>query len=412
MIKLTKAQARQFLLLYHGLVKPPAFKGKQGILDYINRVGCIQFDPLNKVGHNQELVLQSRIKDFKPSMLDELLYKDRLLLDGWDKCMSIYSVQDWPFFEPIRQSENKRMVQNHEIMSVVPDVLDQIDKRGPLTSSDLDFDRTVDWSWAPTTLSRAAMESLYFAGKLIVHHKKRTRKVYDLTEKNLPLDLLAKQNPCPTMESYLDAYVFRRIQGLGLLWNKAGDGWLGISDLKSAERTSSIQRLISAGKLIEVQVEGIKEPLYTAQAYEYLLDDALQQRCIQQETSHKPQPAKQDKATAAAFILAPLDNLLWERRLVKEIFNFDYRWEVYKPENQREFGYYVLPVLYGDTFVARFEPQREKTRNVLVIKNWWWEPGVRKTKALKKALHQCFERFTEYLGVTTVIFPEDPFFSA
>ncbi len=412
MIKLTKAQARQFLLLYHGLVKPPAFKGKQGILDYINRVGCIQFDPLNKVGHNQELVLQSRIKDFKPSMLDELLYKDRLLLDGWDKCMSIYSVQDWPFFEPIRQSENKRMVQNYEIMSVVPDVLDQIDKRGPLTSSDLDFDRTVDWSWAPTTLSRAAMESLYFAGKLIVHHKKRTRKVYDLTEKNLPTALLAKQNPCPTMESYLDAYVLRRIQGLGLLWNKAGDGWLGISDLKSAERTSSIQRLISAGKLIEVQVEGIKEPLYTAKAYEYLLDDALQQRCIQQEMHQKPQPAKLNKASSAAFILAPLDNLLWERRLVKELFNFDYRWEVYKPENQREFGYYVLPVLYGDKFVARFEPQREKASNALLIKNWWWESGVRKNKALKKALHQCFERFKDYLGVETIIFPEDPFFSA
>ncbi len=412
MIKLTKEQARHFLLLYHGLTNPPLFKGKKGILDYIRRVGCIQFDPLNKVGHNQELVLQSRVKDFKPALLEELLYKDRLLLDGWDKCMSIYPVEDWPFFEPLRQSDLERMKQNSEVMAVASEVIDQIDKRGPLSSSDLIFNRTVNWSWAPTTLSRATMESLYFAGKLVVHHKKGTRKFYDLTEKNLPSALLAEHNPYSSKESYLEAYVLRRIRGIGLLWNKAGDGWLGISNLKSAERTTFIQHLLEVGKLLEIQIEGIKEPLYMAKAYEALLIESLPQRCGPQESTHKPQPAKLCKTAESAFFLAPLDNLLWERRLVKELFDFDYRWEVYKPESQREFGYYVLPVLYGDKFVARFEPLRDKTQNALVIKNWWWEPGVRKNKALKKALQQCFERFKNYLSVETVIFPDDPFFSA
>src|SRR5690349_18414440 len=93
-ILISKQQARQFILTYHGLMGRQNFTGKQGILNYISKVGCIQFDPLNIVGHNHELVLQARIKDFKPNMLQELLYEERKLIDGWDKNMSIYCLKD------------------------------------------------------------------------------------------------------------------------------------------------------------------------------------------------------------------------------------------------------------------------------------------------------------------------------
>jgi len=99
-----------------------------------------------------------------------------------------------------------------------------------------------------------------------------------------------------------------------------------------------------------------------------------------------------------AVILAPLDNLLWDRRCIKALFGFDYVWEVYKPVAERRYGYYVLPVLYGDRFIARFEPGRIKDSGALVIKNWWWETGISPSKTMGLELARCIKRFLRFLG--------------
>ena len=103
-----------------------------------------------------------------------------------------------------------------------------------------------------------------------------------------------------------------------------------------------------------------------------------------------------------AVIMAPLDNLLWDRRFVKELFDFDYVWEVYKPVAERRYGYYVLPILYGDRFVARFEPGRDKKNGTLIIKKWWWEPGVKQSERMQSDLIHCIERFLNFLGADTL----------
>jgi uncharacterized protein YcaQ len=102
--------------------------------------------------------------------------------------------------------------------------------------------------------------------------------------------------------------------------------------------------------------------------------------------------------------LAPLDNLMWDRRLLEELFDFYYRWEVYTPPSKREYGYYVLPVLYGDRFVARFEPVRQKKSGSLTIKNWWWESGANLTGEMCTALEESLERFSIYLNISQISF--------
>jgi uncharacterized protein YcaQ len=97
-----------------------------------------------------------------------------------------------------------------------------------------------------------------------------------------------------------------------------------------------------------------------------------------------------------------LDNLLWDRRLIKALFDFEYIWEVYKPVAERRYGYYVLPILYGDRFVARFEPGRDRETGALVIKNWWWEPGGGACQQLQTDLLCCFQRFLQYLGADSL----------
>jgi uncharacterized protein YcaQ len=384
---LSKGQARHYILAYQGLLTHRKFEGKQGIIAFIEQVGCIQYDPLNVVGYNHQLVLQSRISCFRPEMLQELLYEDRVLVDAWDKCMSIYPLKDWPFFARLRAAARLRLQNMPLVNDIVPQVVESLLVQGPLSSGDLEYKEVVDWSWAPTRLSRAVLESMYFSGDLIIHHKERTRKVYDLANRHLSDIYLQAPDPNPTEEAYWEWYVLRRIGAIGLLWNKPSDAWLGISGMKSKERTEAFHRLQEKGKVIGIKVEGILAQLFIREEDILLLEETL---------SPEYTPPKR------AFVLAPLDNMIWDRRLIKELFNFEYRWEVYKPAVDRQFGYYVLPVMYGDQFVARFEPSLDKKKKELVIKNWWWEPDTVVTVPLMDALRVCFANFMEFTETNTV----------
>ena len=103
----TKQQASQFILAKQGLIGDYRFIGKQGAYQYVRQAGCIQFDPVDVCGKNAELTLQSRVKGFKKSMLKDLLYEDRLLVDYADKELSIWPTEDWPYFSSYRERSLK-----------------------------------------------------------------------------------------------------------------------------------------------------------------------------------------------------------------------------------------------------------------------------------------------------------------
>jgi uncharacterized protein YcaQ len=378
---ITKAQARRFLLVHQGLWQGREFQDKDGILAFIRHVGCIQYDPLDIVGKNPELVLQARVKDFRPDMLRELLYEDRQLLDGFDKAMSIYPVEDWPYFRRRREAYKNGSGKAEPIMSVLAQVRAAVEERGPLSSLDLEMNEKIAWDWSESRLARAALESMYFSGELVIHHKAHTRKFYDLVHRCLPEELLYMPDPNQTDAQYQDWYVTRRIGSVGLLWDRAGEAWLGMHKIKSKERRPVLKRLVEKGRIEQVQVEGIQEPFYLRDQDRPTLERA----------------SEMDEQPSQARFIAPLDNLCWDRRMLKELFDFDYRWEVYVPVNRRNYGYYVLPVLYGDRFIARFDPAFDKKNGVLTVKNWWWEPEIVPSEQMAGALAQSFQGFLGYL---------------
>ncbi len=388
-LQLSKYEARRILLKHQGLWPPYQLHGKPGIIEFIQKVGCIQYDPLNKIGRNHELVLQARIGDFQSELVAELLYADRQLLDGWDKMMSIYSVSDWPYYRRYREKASRKYgASERPIHGVLSEVRQALQEQGPLASVDLEFDQTVDWAWAPTRLSRAALESMYFWGELIVHHKLGTRKYYDYAYRNLPQALFEASDPFPTGDDFHDWLVLRRIGGIGLLWDRSGDAWLGL-DLKTPERVQALERLQRQGLIIQATVNGCKYPFY-----------------MRTQDWDPIKAPIETEPTPSVAIIAPLDNLIWDRRLIAELFDFNYRWEVYKPASQREYGYYVLPVLYGDRFIARIEPELSKDKQSLIIKNWWWEANVAPSAIMKQAIDDCLQRFQKRLGVKTVQIPK------
>lgn len=386
-VKITKEQARQFIISYQGLDGEHQYKGKTGIIDFIKNVGCIQYDTLNVVGRNPDLVIQSRIKNYKADLLQELLYKDRLLVDEWDKEMSIHIIEDWPYYERNRKVSFERYKDIEEIKMHLPYIRELIEEKGPVTSSDIKLNQIIDWSWAPTRLSRAALESMYLWGELIICNKANSRKVYDFAANHIPEQILNMENPNKTLEDYHEWHVLRRIGAVGLLWNKAGDAWLGIKEMKSNERNEAFSRLLDKGLIIELQVEDMKYNLFIRAQEAGILKNILDGEIL------KPR----------ASIIAPLDNLLWDRKLIKELFDFEYRWEVYKPVTQRKYGYYVLPILYGNNFVARFEPVLDKKNNALIIKNWWWESEVRVTAKMRKELQRCIKEFMNFTEAQSLV---------
>lgn len=260
---MTKKQARQFILAYQGLLPVRKLSGKQGIVDFIKKVRCIQFDPLNKVGENSHLVLQSRVKNYRKQMLEELLYKERKLLDGRDKNQSIYSVEDWPFFSRYRKRAYQRYYNKKGVREVLASVRDLLHKKGPISSLDLDFDEKVDWSWAPTRAARAALDSMYFWGELIVHHRVGTRKIYDISKKYITDEIISFEDPNVTGERYYDWHVKRRICSIGMIWPLSGSAaWLGILGLKKKILMDAIVRLLKRKEVLKINVEDIKHPLY------------------------------------------------------------------------------------------------------------------------------------------------------
>jgi len=384
-LTLTKSEGRRFLLAHQRLWPPRQLEGKAGILEHIAHVGCIQYDPIDIVGRNADLVLQARVAGYRPGLLEELLYSDRLLWDGWDKVGSIHLAADWPFFERHRARMRAQWAgAANPAMRLAPEVRQAVRDRGPLSSNDLEHRDTVSWSWGtPVRLGRVALETLHAMGELGIHHRLGTRRYFDLIERLLPADILASPEPNPTDEEYHNWHVLRRVGGLGLaLSGGSAEYWLNIQALKAEARRAALARLALRGELVAVAIEGIPgRTFFLRQA------DLPTLETVRSEAAPAPR---------AAFV-APLDNLTWDRELLRLVFDFDYIWEVYKPQPQRKYGYYVLPVLYGDRFVARFDPAYDKRSRTLVIANWWWEEGIRPDDAMEAALAACLQDFLSFL---------------
>ena len=378
------------MLLKQGLIGNYRFSGKQGVLDFIHQAGCIQFDPIDVCGKNAELVLQSRVKGFTKQLLYSLLYEERKLLDYFDKNLSIIKTTDWPYFRRYREAHKIGGRSHDKINAVCEEIKKIIREKGAVSSADIGFDDKVNWYWSDAKLSRAALETMYFRGDLVVHHKKGTIKYYDLAENCIAAELLNAPEPYPDELDHQKWRVLRRIGAVGLLWNKSSDAWLNIWGLKSTQRNEIFRQLLMEEKIIELTVDGIKEKLYCLSADQGLLETVLQD----------------PELKSRCELIAPLDNMLWGRRLIKALFDFDYKWEIYTPSAQRKYGYYVLPLLYGDRFIGRVEAIGDRKTKTLVVKNIWYETGVKQTKRLQTAINNCLHKFAGFNECKHVFLPD------
>ncbi len=393
----SKEEIKNALCRYHNLDGADSLCGKKGAEKIMRRIGSIQYDPLNVVGRNADLVLQSRVNDYKESDLYELLYKDHKLVDGYDKEMCIYNASDFTRFGFVRL-ENEKMMHSilewrkqTEVLGLLDQVLEYIKSNGKTGTKDLSIGKSQGSGWGHRKLSSVALDYLFNTGVLTVVERHGTQKYFDLSERVFGEAGCIKDsvsghknlvcNPDLSLEDFLEWYLEHRIKSLGIAWNKNGGSWQGHYLSNAKQRSKILDSLVEKGRVKKFKIGGIKEDFYAPKDFsKYLKADASQ--------------------TDYARFIAPLDNLMWDRNLLESLFDFEYRWEVYTPAAKRKYGYYVLPVLYNGTFVARFEPEPVSQAGAVVIKNWWWEDGVKKDKMMQSAIQNELDRFSRFLGVS------------
>ncbi|MDC7235963.1 MAG: crosslink repair DNA glycosylase YcaQ family protein [Spirochaetales bacterium] len=380
-LNLSPDEAAAFLLHYHNLVRPRTLQGKDAVTNYVRKVGCIQFDPLNVCGRNADLVLQSRIENYKTGWLDDALYEDRSLIEGWNKQMAISDIRDWPLLSRLRTAHSASYLKRYrEIEDHLERYYEEVKTKGPLSSLHFSHEEKVDWAWGSTRLSKAALENLFHSGRLGIHHREHTRRVYDLIERLLPESVLNTADPYPDEKAYRKAHIIRRIEAAGLAGFSARDFWYGIARCDMKQIRQIMAELLEEKALYKVRIADSKRDWY---APARLIDSF---------------PETVDPYGEKAALLAPLDNMTWNRELLEDAFAFYYRWEVYTPAAKREYGYYVLPVLYKGEIIGRCEPYLEKKNNRILLKGFWPEAGIEPDTELTESLREMFADFCRFLG--------------
>ena len=392
---ITREQARQFILSKQGLLGNHRFVGKDGAYHFVCQAGCIQYDPVDVCGKNAELTLQSRVKGFTKEMLTELLYRDRLLVDYADKELSILPAKDWPYFSGYRERSRAMGKSFDGVAELEEKALAYIRENGPVSSDTLPVEGEIFWHssmhWSgnwhkKSPAARSVLEQMYTDGLLVIHHKKGSRKYYDLAEKHLDPELLGSENPCSGEEELLRWRVLRRVGAVGLLWNKNSTAFLGIP-LNAEIRKKTFSDLEQSGKICSVLVDGINAPFsYRAE------DDPMMQAVLDGTADQKPR----------LEFIAPLDPLLWDKNMIAALWDFQYSWEIYTPAAKRKYGYYTLPVLWGDKFIGRIEAAADRKSKTLIVKNIWLEPEVHPVQKLHSAISRSVKRLAGFNGCNRI----------
>jgi len=386
-VQISKIVARKFLLYKQFLLPPRQFSGKKGIEKIFNSLRSVQYDPQNPCGRNVDLFLQARVSEIHPSDYYGWLYAERKGIETFDKELCVVPIEDLSLCRKLHPRSRKAKLENfiESNKEQLEKLLEQIEKNGPIRSNDITDDRKVNIFWETTRWGKVALDSLWKTGKLVISTRKNGFKYYDLPHKIYGKKFVWKQK---NTNKLFEKQVLRRLQSIGMLpITGTGQGWQGIGTGK--EISKKISELIQQGTLEEIQIKETKK--------HYVV--------ISQEFKKFQATENKERKEKRVSFLAPLDNLLWDRKMIKDIFDFDYKWEVYTPKKTRKFGHYALPILYGTEFIGRIEPQLQK--DCLEIKGLWQESNKQWNKQTKKAFTEHLQTFKKYLNAKKTVFAEE-----
>ena len=377
-ITLTPSQARNIILHAAGLSKRAPFgKGREAVYKLIDHLGFIQIDTNSIVERAHHHAIASRVPDYKTEWLGELQADERIF-EFITYAAGYMPMEDFRYSLPVKASflARRKPVAPAE-MTLMSKVLDRISRDGPLMAKDFENDRVEAskgwWDWRP---SKVALERLYLDGSLMTTRSKEFHKIYDLPINLLPGDIDVTM---PTPEEFARQVIRRGLKALGIAYVK-DIAWRARFAQPNLVKTE-LGKLVEEGEVCLVEIAGLKKgPLYMAAQYR----------------------SKTINLSDDAFILSPFDVLNVYRHRLRDFFDFDYQVECFVPAPKRKYGYFSLPVLVGDTFVARMDSKADRKNRVLVIHNLHFEPGkmTRPTVAKISEAIKAFAAFNQCETIT------------
>jgi uncharacterized protein YcaQ len=391
-IPISKATHRRFVLGKQGLWPGRRFAGLEGVTAALHQMEALQLDPLNVIARSQDIALWGRVLDYRPEHLYQVAYEELRFFD-YGGSLYLYPMSELPYWRlhMRRRGESGRwgpeFARQHA--RTLDHLREELRTNGP--RGNRDFKGTpVSGNYRGRKDTSIALYYLWLTGETMIHHREGFDRYYDLRERVAP----PEYNYAASDQEAEDFFASKAVSFLGLMREKrwrtsfANDIQRKVSPEEAKERLS---KLYEEKIIVPVSIEGSKERWITL-AEDLSLLETLEAGKI--PSAWNPLgPSTQDEVT----FLAPLE-IVSARGRAKQVFDFEYVWEVYKPVEQRRWGYYVLPILYSDDLVARLDPKLDRATMTLHINGFWLEEDASMNDpAFADALGKGLARFASFV---------------
>ncbi len=399
MLTIDLETARRFILGKQGLWPGRRWRGLEGTEQALRCMEYLQLDPLQIIARSHDIQLHSRVLDYTPGMWEDPSYRQRKFFD-WGGWLAVRPMDELPYWRVIMRRERdggpdhdariQKMAEEHA--DAIREMRDILQERGTVSNRDFEMaSRRPTQSFRGRKDSALALYYLWRTGEVMTHHRENFERVYALTEVVAPPHLQFESSAAE-----VDRFLIQKevsFSGLSRL-NRTQDAYF--RGVPFSRMPHIREALLSDGDIIEVQVEGWKAVYYTLGSDTDVLCELSAGRVPQDW-------APLDTSTTEEVVfLSPLDPVSARGR-ARSLFGFDYAWEVYKPEHQRRFGYYTLPVLWGERLVARFDSKLDRTTSTFVILGLWLEEcSLGEDEAFAEALACGFRRFLLFVGASSL----------
>jgi uncharacterized protein YcaQ len=387
---------RRFLLASQGLWPGPRFKGPLGAESALHAMQVLQLDPLTMVARSQDIAMYGRILDYKPAHLYKMAYEKRKAFD-YGAWLAMYPIQEFPYWRAIMpriESHPRFQAFKKDHPRAIQEVQATLRDNGPMSNRDFTGEGLKYWSYRGRKDSSLALFYSWLLGDVMITNRKGFDRIYDLRERVIPKEY----DHAVTVEEAEDFFATKGLTYLGMSRERRFRiGWADAIDRKISpqEEAQKLAELYDRKVIAPLHVEGLKDRFITL-AENIPLFEQLESGKIPKVW--KPAgPSTQDEVT----LLAPLE-MVSARGRAKEVFDFEYIWEVYKPVEQRRWGYYTLPILYGDDLVARVDPKLDRSTNTLQILGFWLEDDAPTDGAFADALAKGLIRFAKMIDAVKV----------
>ena len=366
--ELTLVQARSLQLAAMGLLTPPKVRAtRQSVLNVIRSMNVLQIDTISVVARSPYLVLWSRLGQYDPAWLDQLL-ANGALFEYWAHAACFIPIEDYPLYRrQMLHLEAAGSERTAARLAADPhahtELIEHVREHGPVRAADFEHEDGRKgngwWDWKPDKLR---LESLFTAGEIMVKRREKFHRVYDVRERVLPPHLLDDE-AIPSRDATAEAWTLAAVKAMGL----APARWIGDYFRHAGKAPHPHpETLVERGLLRRARVEGLPWPVYVHPDHATTLGRAQQNKL---------------RATYST-LLSPFDPLVWDRERALRLWNFDYRIECYTPEAKRKYGYFTLPILIRGTLVGRLDAKAHRAGGVFEVRALHLEPNVNADEAL------------------------------